>query len=308
MPTRQTYLLLGLAVLLVGAVALLWQQRAEIDGMKARTARAESESARSVAERIALEKSASEAREQAAALQKELAEARDTSAAQSVAKSREATPAPAADGKITADTVKQWLTDANDPAVMRRLNTQARNQTLRRYASLFTQLNLPAEQTELFTKLLNDKRQAPLDIVVSSLKDGTDPTKDMDEFRNQIIASRAEIENQIHALLGEANYTQYQSFDQNYGQANVLNNLQSALLGTAEPLTAQQAAQMTQLLQANNANRITAPVVNGAKDFLSLTQLQALQDLRALQLANSQKRLQPGQILPTAPMAPTGKP
>jgi len=305
MKAPRNYVILGLVVLLGGTGALLSRQFLATEELKARVFAAENESAQQKAARDALAKKAPAAKAPATDPPKESTDAPEGSAPNPADRAREAANA---DGKITADKLKQWLADANDPAVMRRLNTQARNQTLRRYSALFTQLNLPAEQTEAFTKLLTDKRQAAMDIIVTQLQQGNDPTKDMDEFRNQLYASRGEIENQVHALLGDAGYAQYQAYDQDFSHQSVLTNLQGSLVGTAEPLTPEQASRMTQLLEQTNAGHITPEVITGAKDFLSPTQLQALQDLRAIFLANAQKRLQPGQILPTAPVTGETKP
>ncbi len=304
MNVRSPYLTATLVVLLMGSGVWLWRQHQELEAWKARAQSAEVASARNIAERMALEKTTSDSREQTAALEKKLDEAH---AALIAKPSAEPGVAPSADAKISVATVKQWLADANDPAVIRRMSTQAHNQTVRRYAPLFTQLNLSAEQTDAFTKLLTDKRQTPMDIVVASLQAGTDPAANMDGFRSQVIESRAAIENQIQALLGDPAYAQYQAFDQNAAHAGVINNLQTSLLGTAEPLTPDQITRLNQVLQATGATHVTDPVIAGAQQFLSPTQLQALQDLRAIQQANSLKRSQAGQALPTMPPAPATK-
>ncbi len=303
MKTWRNYITLGLMALFVGAGALLWHWRAETAAEKDRAAQAVREPAPRTAEQSVRDPAAAKPPKdpsQAAAPDAPV----KISARQNEALG-EAMKSAIEDG-IKADLVKQWLADANDPAVMRRLNTQARNQTLRRYSALFTQMNLPADETEAFTKLLADKRQAPLDLVVGSLQQGADPTDDMDKFRSQINASRAEIETQIHALLGDAGYAQYQTYDQNFSHANVITNLQTALLGT-EPLTSEQTARLNEVMQKTQASHVTEEVIAGAKEFLSPAQLQALQDLRALTLANAQKRLQATQILPTG-ATPGGKP
>ena len=202
----------------------------------------------------------------------------------------------------------QYLADANDPAVMRRLNTEARNQTLRRFADLLKQLNLPPDQNEALVKLLTDKRQVALDTAVASFQAGNDPTQDMDAYRDLMFANRDSIEAQINALLGPTNYAQYQDNLRSVGQNAVVNNLQLTLSGTSEPLTPDQAAQFQQVMQDNSTSRINARVIAASKDFLTPVQMQALQDLRAIQQANAIKRSQPVQVLPTsAPSAPTGK-
>jgi hypothetical protein len=90
-----------------------------------------------------------------------------------------------------------------------------------------------------------------------------------------------------------------------------VSNLQLTLSNTSEPLTPDQAAQIQQVMQENNTARISAKVISASKDFLSPVQIQALQDLRAIQQANAVKRAQPVQVLPTSPPppppAPTGK-
>ena len=309
MKEPRNYLILILCAALLAAGTLLWQQRAEADQWKARVETAEKELAGQTAERAALEKRVREAQDQAATLQSELTAARDaqpSSAAPAPAGKKRNTMA-AEGGQLTPDLLKQWLADASDPVVLRRLNTQARNQTLRRFGDLFKQLNLTPEQTDGLTKLLTDKRQAGMDVAVASYQQGNDPTQNPDDYRDQVIASHTDIENQIHALLGDANYAQYQDFTRDTGQTNLIKGLELALRNTPNPLTPDQAALIKQTLEDNGTSRITAKVVADTKDFLSPAQHQALQDLRAIQQANAQKRIQPVQILPTGaspPVAP----
>jgi len=154
-----------------------------------------------------------------------------------------------------------------------------------------------------------------MDVAVASYQQGNDPTQNPDDYRDQVIASHTDIENQIHALLGDANYAQYQDFTRDTGQANVIKGLELALRNTPNPLTPDQAAQIKQVLEDSGATRITAKVVSATKDFLSPAQHQALEDLRAIQQANALKRNQPVQILPTGgsppappiPAVPAGK-
>ncbi len=195
---------------------------------------------------------------------------------------------------------------------MRRLNTEARLQMLKRFGDLLRQLNLPPDQNEAFVKLLTDKRQVALDTAVASFQEGTDPSQDMDAYRDLMIANRDSIESQINALLGPDQLCPVPEQSPRYRtESDVLNNLQLSLSGTSEPLTPDQAAQIQQVMQDNNTARINAKVIAASKDFLTPVQMQALQDLRAIQQANAVKRAQPVQVLPTSapppPPAPTGK-
>jgi FtsZ-binding cell division protein ZapB len=302
----KTLAIVLLALGLLAAAAGLWLQQQEIVGLRNQVASAQGEVARHAAARDALEKRAREAQDATVALQEELQAQR-----QAANKAAKKTTRASGDATVmSAETLKQWLADADDPDVMRRLTLQARGKTQQRYAELFKQLHLTPEQTEQFAKLLTDKRQTSIDVAVASYRRGEDPTKEPERYRDTLIATREEIEAQISLLLGDAAYTQYQDFDRSVGQSNVLNNLSLALQGTADPLTPDQAARFTAAMQASNSNRISSPVIEAAKEFLSPAQLRALQDLRAMQQANSQKRNQPGQALPTtvAPPPPAPKP
>jgi hypothetical protein len=295
--------------LLVAGVRL-WQQHQEIETLKVQAQTAATDTSRNTTERAQLEKNLRVARDEVTALRKELTDAREqandaAANTAALAKAAKNSAGGATDPSAVNDaTLKQWLADADDPAVLRRLNLQARNKTMQRYGELFNQLKLTPEQTEQLTKLLTDKRQANMDVAVTSYQHGEDPTQDMDAYRDRVVAAREGIENQIAALLGDSAYAQYQDYDRSVGQMNVLNNLQLALRATSEPLTAEQADRFKGVLQDNNSTRITAKVIRDAREVLSPIQMQALEDLRAVQQANSQKRNQPMQALPNSPTVP----
>jgi hypothetical protein len=292
------------------AGALLWKQQQEIQSLESRLQVADQELEQQQTEHAELEKKFAETRQQTSTLESALSAAQESA---KPGKSAEAKRERGGGngGNVSEEMLHQYLADANDPAVMRRLNTEARNQTLRRFADLLKQLNLPPDQNEALVKLLTDKRQVALDTAVASFQQGNDPTQDMDAYRDLMFANRDSIEAQINALLGPTNYAQYQDNLRSVGQNAVVNNLQLTLSGTSDPLTPDQAAQIQQVMQENSTSRINARVIAASKDILTPVQMQALQDLRAIQQANAIKRTQPVQVLPTsappAPPAPTGK-
>jgi hypothetical protein len=296
----------ALCFLLAGAAAVISKQRGEIAGLRSRASAADQELARQTTAQADLEKDL----QQAQARAKELA-AREKPALEPAQEPARDLTKPnikkrdhlvVDDSQVTTDmAVKQWVGQANDPDVMRRLATQARVQTLKRYGELFMQLNVPPEQTEQFTKLLTDKRQAPVDVAVASYQNGEDPWSDPAGLQEMTRAARAEIESQIHSLLGDANYERYLDFNRLTGLSNVTSLLDQALRNAGAPLTADQTARFQQVLVDNETSRVTAKVVSDSKDFLSPAQVQALRDLRAIQQANSRKRNQPLQILPATP-------
>lgn len=292
-------LLPALCVALIAA-ALLWEQQQEIAALKFQATSTGEDLARRTAERNDLEKRFQTAQVETKTLQTALADALQKPALDAKAGGAKAGRAAMENGPVTAEMIKLWLAEANDPTVMRRLNVQARNQTLKHYGDLLKQLNLPPDQYEQLVKLLTDKRQAPLDAAVASFQQGEDPSTDVAGFRKQIVAVRDDLENQINSLLGDAAYGQYLNYDRVSGQSNAIGDLQTALTGTSEPLTPEQTARLQQVMQDNNTGHVTPKVITDSRGFLSPTQVQALQDLRAIQLANSVKRNQAVQVLPTA--------
>jgi hypothetical protein len=309
MKTPRIFFVSLLAAVLFAGGFRLWRQQQEIDRWKKQVVVAAQELSHRATERDDLEKQAREAREEATVLRGELKQAQEEQkslAGKNGSRKNDGVLAEAS--RVSAETLKQWLTDADDSAVLRRLNLEARNKTIQRYSGLVAQLALTPEQTDQFTKLLTDKRQAPMDVAVTSYQRGEDPTTDMAGYRDQIAATRDGIEEQIKTLLGEDKYAQYQDYNLSSGQSNVLNNFQLALRDSSAPLNPDQAALFTEVLQNSNANKITTKVINDSREFLTPVQLQALQDLRAVQQANAQKRIQPIQVLPNAQPVAAPKP
>lgn len=192
----------------------------------------------------------------------------------------------------------QLIGEANDPAVVRRLNEQARLQIGHHYAALFDQLALPPDKKEQLIKLLADKRQAAADVAASMFQNGTDPREDPNGYVDMIAATREDLEKQIASLLGDSGYQAYQSFDRGIGQSQVMARMNLLLSEIQQPLTGEQATQLQASMQANKAGRVTGKVVKDATTFLNPAQMQVLRDLRAIQQANSQKRLAPVAPLP----------
>jgi hypothetical protein len=291
MKDLRTPTLVVLACLLVLSSLGLWYQSRELAALAALLRDSRQQLTQKTAERQLFEARWKESQAKVQQLQTAAATQRRTATA---ANSR----------AITPEAIRQWLADADDPAVLRRLNLQARNQTLRRYGELLKTLHLPPDQNEALVKLLTDKRQAPMDTAVAEYHQGTDPAADLAAFQQAIWATRGDDERQISQLLGPAAYAQYQNFDRATGQNNVVTNLQLSLSSTSEPLTPEQAANLAQLMESEGTGRVTPQVLAGAAQILSPAQQRALQDLRALQLSASRQRDQPGKALPTGEGGP----
>lgn len=285
---RRGWIFPGLVLLLTGSAILLWRARTESDGLQTRLTAVGRGTTRLVRENAELRDEVRRAHEQTSAIKEELTTAQQR--VQELAQRAESALA------LSPESVVRWLGAANDPTVMRRLNLQARYQTLRAYADLFDQLKLePAKEAEL-TRLLADKRQSAVDVVVTAFQRGEDLSQEPARYREIVAGAKAAIETQISALLGDAQYAQYRDYDASVAQANVLRNVELSLRGSAEPLTTEQGNRVKAILQGNSDARITAKMIEDAREFLSPLQLQVMQDLRAVQQADERRRIERLQV------------
>ncbi len=188
----------------------------------------------------------------------------------------------------------------NDPEVQRLMAEQIRAQIERRYAKLFSQLNLPPEKLEQFKGLLVDRQQSAMDVLASANEQGiTDPR----DFQKLVESSQADIDGQIKSTIGEADYAQFQGFNQSQAARGMVGQLQDNLRNSAAPLTSAQSDQLTQLMAQsrgaadagaprglNGPAAITDDTITQSQAFLSAPQVQALQQMQQQQQAN--RRLQ----------------
>src|SRR3954471_10042677 len=138
--TRRVWIIAVLSVTAVTAAFCFWQARRENGVLQTRMTALGRGATRLVSENADLREAVRLAREDQEALQTELATTRENLAQELGQKIVRESP-------ITPEVIQSWLGEANDPAVMRRLNLQARYQTLRQYADLFDQLKLdPARE------------------------------------------------------------------------------------------------------------------------------------------------------------------
>lgn len=214
---------------------------------------------------------------------------------------REMLAAAGSDAGKADERLDRWIAAANHPDVVRRLEEMARLQTMRAYGAFIDQLGLPPDQRDQLIKLLAAKREVPLDVAVADLENGVDPRTDLPGYHDMIAATRKDLESQIHDLLGDANYSAYQNYGRTAAQGQVLNNVGQMMNAMQAPLTPEQQTRLLGSLQAGNTARITAKVINDAREYMTPAQLQMLQDFRALQRANIQRRNSPPPSIPKAP-------
>jgi hypothetical protein len=281
----KAWTLLVVSVLACGGAYGVWRGRQENHALETRLTTMGRGATRLVQENAELREAVHQISEEKAAVEGELASVKDALQHAPAAKDDHAST-------ISRENIQRWLGEANDPTVMRRLNLEARYQTLRQYADLFDQLKLdPAVETRL-TILLADKHQSAVDVIVTAFQRGEDLSQDPDRYREIVAVAKDGIEKEINALIGDEAYGRYQDYNSAVAQTNVLRNFDLSLRGSSETLMPEQAAQMRHLLQGDNGSRITPQMIEEAKVFLSPSQLQVLDDLRAVQQADELRRIQ----------------
>jgi hypothetical protein len=305
MKSPKNTLLFAVSLVALGALALAWKEYQELAELRA--------TAVDPAERAGLQKRVWDSEKHVQELQRQIASGHPAAGAAGAAEAGAGSARPG--GGLVANVLDRM----NDPEVQKLMGEQIRAQIERRYAKLFTQLNLPPDKLEQFKSLLVDRQQSAMDVLTSANEQGiTDPR----DFQKLVESSQADVDSQIKAAIGDADFAQYQGFQQSQAARGITGQLQDSLRNSEAPLTSAQSDQLTQLmaqsrpaaaggpgnLNGNNGPAvITDDTITQAQAFLSTPQVQALQQLQKQQ--QTQRRLQqlmmqnPG---PGAPAAPAG--
>lgn len=151
----------------------------------------------------------------------------------------------------------------NKPEVQAMLSVQQKAAIEQRYAALFKNLNLPADQMEKLKTLLAERATTMQDVLAAARDQGVNPRENPDAFRKMIADTQNQINDTIKATIGENGFAQLTNYEQTMPQRNLVNELQQRLSYTTTPLTAAQAEQMVQILATTSPTRAPNPA-NGA--------------------------------------------
>ena len=143
----------------------------------------------------------------------------------------------------------------NKPEVQAMVNLQHKAAVEARYAALFKNLNLPAEQIERLKTLLAERTITMQDLMVAARDQGINPRENPEAYRKLMSDAQNQINDGIKSVIGEQGFAQLTNYEQTIPQRNVVNELQQRLSYTSTPLTAAQAEQMVQILAANPPQR-----------------------------------------------------
>jgi len=121
------------------------------------------------------------------------------------------------------------------------------------YAALFKQLQLSPADLEKFKNLLVDKQASVMDVMAAARSEGLGGREDRDQVRQLVQDARAEVDDNIRSVLGDAAYAQYQNFEATQPQRSVVNQLEQRLSYSPTPLTDSQSRQLVQILADTSA-------------------------------------------------------
>ena len=122
------------------------------------------------------------------------------------------------------------------------------------YAALFKKLNLTPEQADKLKALLIERRTAQQDVVAAAREQGINPRTDRDAFAKLVADAQAPVNANIKALIGDTGFSELGNYEKTAPQRNLVNSLQQRL-GYGEPLTANQADQLVQILASTAPQR-----------------------------------------------------
>lgn len=118
-----------------------------------------------------------------------------------------------------------------------------------RFAGLFRQLNLEAEELAQFKHLLAEKENVVLDVVTVSETSPEGPLSP-DVLRASVRAAQAQVEQAIQSSLGGERYAIYRDYERTLPQRALVAQLEQRLGYTSAPLTPAQADALVKILGA----------------------------------------------------------
>ncbi|MEO5957625.1 MAG: hypothetical protein ABIZ49_00385 [Opitutaceae bacterium] len=248
MKSLQRYLTLLLALSTIGAGWLAWRQSREIVAL--RTA------AMNTNERAHWQKRLWDSEKLNRELGDQLAASRagevsptadDPSAARGVRGGRE--------GRGATPNRNQALLSAfmAKPELQRVMAQQNRFNLERQYAALFRNLRLSPEQADKVMKILADRDATMQDVRSLAREQGLDPRNHPEAYQKLVAIAQADIDASIQRAIGEAGFTEFQTYEQTLPQRGLVNDLQQRLSYTDHPLNQSQAEQLVQILASNAA-------------------------------------------------------
>ena len=260
MKSSKTYIILLLTATTLGGAALAWRQYGELVELRASAMNRDERA--DLQKRVwELEKLNRELQDQLAALSDDPADIDGLIASATESKGEQTSRdrgARGGDSRGRSSGLQQMAAMRelmSKPEVQAMLSLQQKAAIEKRYAALFKNLNLPAEQIEKLTTLLADRTTTMQDVMSAAREQGINPRENPEAFRKLVSDVQDQINNGIKSVIGEQGFAQLSTYEQTLPQRNVVDELQQRLSYTGVPLTPAQAEQMVQILASNTPQR-----------------------------------------------------
>lgn len=135
----------------------------------------------------------------------------------------------------------------DNPEFQKAVLTQMRGGLDNRYAALFRRLQLKPDELEKLRNLLVERQASAMD-AFAAVRFGESGPADPVDLRRLVEQAQAEIDTNIHALLGDQRFQQYQDFDRNGFAYSVADQLERRLSYSSSPLLPEQAEEIARIL------------------------------------------------------------
>lgn len=155
------------------------------------------------------------------------------------------------------------------------------------YYALLSNLELPAEKREALITLLVDIRESGADSAAASAGIGVDVTADPAGFNRSVKALRAQLVGEIDTLLGPDGFHRYLEFEEELKAKSYAIVLEGKLRNTSSPLTTEQAAELTRIIQQRAFDPKGERLIAEASRFLAGDQLEALRQVQEIKINGS---------------------
>ncbi|MBS0633310.1 MAG: hypothetical protein JSS11_15470 [Verrucomicrobia bacterium] len=294
------YLLLVLFLTTVAGGVLAWRQYNELIDLRA--------AAMNSNERADWQKRLWDAEKNRKALEARVTELEQKPAPATDDAAAVARPANRRTNRGPGDRASEFMALMEKPEMQRLVTLERKGALDARFAPLFKNLNLTPEQLDKFKNLLVEKQTSMMDVAAAAREQGINPRTDPAAFKQMVSDAQNEIDASIKATLGDAAFSQYQSYEQTQPQRNTVNQLEQRLSYSSTPLTDAQSSQLVSILAANSANsandnparmmfggaggpggstKITDATIAAAQGVLTAPQVTALQQLQQEQQAQA---------------------
>ena len=142
-------------------------------------------------------------------------------------------------GAIDPQMIQQLISTFQTPQNLALQATAAKANLSVQYAGFFRNAGLSAEQADAVTTLLANRQSVTQDVMSAAMASGVQP--DAQSLRTLVADQQAQIDNQLKTTMGDAAYSQYQTYESTMPRRQEVASYQQQLTLAGVPMDAAQA-------------------------------------------------------------------